>query len=79
MNATMLRRAGWLLVCVCALGLWKAIPHAMPAAAPLQIEGARRISLNDGWRFHRGEAVGAEQSVFDDSAWTPLRLPHDGR
>ncbi len=78
MNATMLRRAGWLpVVCLCAFGLWKAIPHAMPAAAPLQIEGARRISLNDGWRFHMGEAVGAEQPVFDDSAWTPLRLPHD--
>ena len=62
MNATVLRRAGWLsVVCLCAFGLWKAIPHAMPAAAPLQIEGARRISLNDGWRFHKGEAAGAEQ------------------
>ena len=78
MNATMLRRAWWLpVVCLCAFGLWKVIPHAMPAAAPLQIEGARRISLNDGWRFHRGEAVGAEAPDFNDSAWTLLRLPHD--
>ncbi len=78
MNASVRRRAVWLFgVCLCAFGLWKAIPHAMPAAAPLQIEGARRISLNDGWRFHRGEAAGAEQPGFDDSAWTPLRLPHD--
>jgi beta-galactosidase len=78
MNATVRCRAVWLLgVCLCVFGLWKAIPHAMRAAGPLQIEGARRISLNDGWRFYRGEAAGAEQPGFDDSAWTLLRLPHD--
>jgi beta-galactosidase len=78
MNATVLRRAGLLLgVCLCAFGLWRAIPRATAEAAPLRIDGARRISLNEGWRFHRGEAGGAEQATFDDSAWTLLRLPHD--
>ncbi len=36
-----------------------------------------RMSFNDGWRFHRGEAEGAEAPAFDDSAWRPLDLPHD--
>jgi beta-galactosidase len=78
MTATVLRRPACLLgVGLCAIGVWTAYPHATPVAAPLSIDGARRISLNDGWRFVRGEAVGAEQPGFDDSAWTLLRLPHD--
>jgi beta-galactosidase len=37
----------------------------------------RRISFNDDWRFHKGEAQGAEQPGFRDASWTRLRLPHD--
>lgn len=78
MNASVLRRAAWLVgVCLCAVGAWRAVPRAMTAASPLRVEGARRIALNDGWRFHKGESVGAEQPGFDDSTWGELRLPHD--
>jgi beta-galactosidase len=78
MTATVLRRAAWPIgVCLCAFGLWTATPHAGPAVAPLPIDGVRRISLNDDWRFCRGEPAGAELPGFDDSAWTRLRLPHD--
>lgn len=36
-----------------------------------------RESFNEDWRFHRGEAVGAETSDYDDSGWRSLALPHD--
>ncbi|HEV2293092.1 MAG TPA: glycoside hydrolase family 2 TIM barrel-domain containing protein [Tepidisphaeraceae bacterium] len=36
----------------------------------------RRINLNRGWRFFRGDAVGAERVGFDDSSWQPAGLPH---
>jgi len=29
------------------------------------------------WRFHRGDASGAEQAAFDDSGWRVLDVPHD--
>jgi beta-galactosidase len=37
----------------------------------------RRTSFNDGWRFHKGDAAGAEQPAFDDAGWRRLDLPHD--
>ena len=38
---------------------------------------SRRVSFNDGWLFHRGDAAGAQASAFDDSDWTRIDLPHD--
>lgn len=39
---------------------------------------ARRVEdFNRGWKFARGEPPGAEAVSFDDSAWQPVRLPHD--
>jgi len=37
----------------------------------------RRTSFNEGWRFHKGDAAGAEQPAFDDAGWRALNLPHD--
>lgn len=33
-------------------------------------------TLNDGWRFLKGECTAAADSAFDDSRWTPVSLPH---
>src|ERR1043165_6588203 len=49
---------------------------ASPATA-VWLSGERRLSFNDGWRFFKGDAPGAEQPGFDDSSWRPQRLPHD--
>src|SRR5436305_14740643 len=38
---------------------------------------ARRVSFNEGWRFHKGDAPGAQGTSFDDSGWRRLALPHD--
>ena len=40
-------------------------------------DGARGKSFNDGWRFHRGDASGAEQPTFNESSWRSLSVPHD--
>ncbi len=40
--------------------------------------GPRQTILFDhSWRFHYGEAIGAEQVNFDDSTWKAVDLPHD--
>ncbi|MGB8029911.1 MAG: glycoside hydrolase family 2 TIM barrel-domain containing protein [Terracidiphilus sp.] len=40
-------------------------------------EANRDRPFNTDWRFYRGDAPGAEQPGFDDSAWRTLDVPHD--
>jgi len=40
-------------------------------------DGARGQSFNDGWKFFLGDATGAQQPTFADTAWTSLSVPHD--
>src|SRR5665213_2925710 len=40
-------------------------------------EAKRLQPFNDGWRFHRGDAAGAEGMNFSDAAWRVLDVPHD--
>lgn len=40
-------------------------------------EGRTQVSFNQGWRFYLGDAPGAEQPEFIDTAWRSLDLPHD--
>jgi beta-galactosidase len=35
------------------------------------------IDFNDSWRFHRGDAPGADGANFDDASWRTLDVPHD--
>ena len=35
------------------------------------------ILLEKNWKFHRGEAEGADQTVYDDNAWQNVTVPHD--
>ena len=44
---------------------------------PQGYDGQRGKSFNDGWKFHLGDASGAQQPSFSDSAWTSLSVPHD--
>lgn len=37
------------------------------------------VSFDEGWRFHRGDAPGAQAPVFDDAGWRVLDVPHDWR
>src|SRR5580692_2901145 len=53
-----------------ALCLQAATPLAVPVAAE------RRINFDTGWRFSKGDAEGAQQPNFDDTAWRGVQLPH---
>ena len=53
-----------------------ASPLAAAQAGPGEA-GPRERLFDDGWRFHRGEADGAERPEFDDSKWRTLDVPHD--
>jgi hypothetical protein len=49
-----------------------------PASAETEAaKPARERSFDEGWRFFRGEAAGAQAPSIDDSAWRRLDLPHD--
>ena len=50
---------------------------ALFAATAVTPGNQRRVSFNEGWRFFKGEAQGAERPDFQDGAWTQVRLPHD--
>src|SRR4051812_41025945 len=42
-------------------------------------DGARATteSLDSAWKFHLGDASGADAATFEDASWTALDVPHD--
>jgi beta-galactosidase len=54
-----------------------AAPANAATAVPVPTSPGSRESFNDGWRFFKGDAAGAENPSFDDSQWKDVRLPHD--
>jgi beta-galactosidase len=51
---------------------------AAQAAAQTYTPPALRtwLSLNSGWRFHKGDVSGAQAPAFNDGAWTAISVPH---
>ena len=43
---------------------------------PVKDSGRKVWNFNQSWRFHRGDAAGAEQRDYDDSAWDIVSTPH---
>ena len=37
----------------------------------------QKVQFDLGWKFHQGEAEGASESIFDDTGWQTLDIPHD--
>ncbi|MCB0496809.1 MAG: DUF4982 domain-containing protein [Cyclobacteriaceae bacterium] len=35
------------------------------------------VTLRSGWKFTKGNVIGAATQDFDDSAWQPVSVPHD--
>lgn len=54
---------------------WLDRAHAMLASAGAA--GRSRETFDFGWRFTRGDPVGAAEVSFDDASWRQLDLPHD--
>ncbi|MEE4545869.1 glycoside hydrolase family 2 TIM barrel-domain containing protein [Streptomyces sp. V4-01] len=54
-----------------------AAPNAAGAAQTYAPPALRTwLSLNSGWRFHKGDVSGAQAPGFDDGGWTSLSVPH---
>jgi len=53
-----------------------ALESRLPAQA-VEASPRFRESFDFGWRFFKGDAPGADQPGFADSAWRALDLPHD--
>lgn len=43
---------------------------------PLKGSGRQVYNFNPGWRYHKGDAKGAEVIGFDDSRWEVISTPH---
>jgi len=44
---------------------------------PAEHSAARRICFDEQWKFHYGDIANASETLFDDSQWRTLDLPHD--
>lgn len=51
------------------------IPSSVSAKTDRSVR--HEILMEDGWLFHRGDVQGAESLQFNDSSWTPVKIPHD--
>ena len=50
---------------------------ALTVSAPRLCAQRLHQRLDAGWRFHRGDAPGAEQINYADASWRHVDLPHD--
>jgi beta-galactosidase len=49
-----------------------------PVLAQKREKSARLVdSFDAGWRFFKGDVRGAEQTLFDDTSWRVVDVPHD--
>ena len=53
--------------------------YSVAGLFPLQGSGRIIYNFNQGWRFHLGDAEGAEAAAFDDSKWQIVCAPHSVR
>lgn len=78
----------WASICLAA-GVSSCVSGREEGVSATQIASqAERISaaswgergswdLNEGWKFHLGEAEGAQSLLYDDADWQSVKLPHD--
>lgn len=43
----------------------------------LTASAQRKVSLDEGWKFHRDAVINAEMVDYDDMGWRTLTVPHD--
>lgn len=58
------------------LKLFTSLAMALLTVATTNAESSKEL-FDYGWRFTKGEAVGAESPSFNDSKWESVDLPHD--
>ncbi|MDU1906489.1 MAG: glycoside hydrolase family 2 TIM barrel-domain containing protein [Dysgonomonas sp.] len=71
-----------ILICVCVYSVESVKANnyqpdfSVAGFFDLKNSGREVYSFNVGWRFHRGNVQGAEQTNFDDSKWDVVSTPH---
>jgi beta-galactosidase len=65
-----------LAACLLFLAGATAVPAAVGAKFVVPASPRAVYNFNPGWKFAFGDAAGAEQPGFDDSAWASVSLPH---
>src|SRR5262249_31957630 len=72
------RRASLVLALLAAFILASSALTNAPAAEDTGPSSPRTVKLfDDDWLFFKGDAEGAQDVSFDDSAWRKLDVPHD--
>ena len=49
---------------------------SVTSRTPAQGASPASMTLDAGWRFHKGDAPGAETPAFEDRAWEAVAVPH---
>src|ERR1700753_654433 len=55
-----------------ALAVTCALPFRLLAEDPRQV-----LNFDKEWKFHAGDANGADATSFDDKSWDSVNVPHD--
>src|SRR5579884_2806741 len=77
-ESTLTRREALQGIAGAAVAAMSPVSAFSVAAAQTPAAAVNRLQpFNDDWRFHRGDAPGAESSTFSDARWRVLDLPHD--
>ena len=74
-----MRKLFLLLSLFISLAAAAADAYSVAGMYPLQGSGRIIYNFNQGWRFHLGDAAGAEATTFDDSKWQVVCAPHSVR
>ena len=75
----MMKKLLFLLSLFISLTAAAADAYSVAGLFPLQGSGRVIYNFNQGWRFHLGDAAGAEATSFDDSRWPVVCAPHTVR
>lgn len=78
-NNLYMRKLFLLLSLFISLAVAAADAYSVAGMYPLQGSGRIIYNFNQGWRFHLGDAAGAEATTFDDSKWQVVCAPHSVR
>lgn len=67
----------YFLFCLMCIPLWAAHQPEFSTAGFFRLKDTGRevFSMNPAWRFHKGAALGAEATSFNDKDWTVVSLP----
>lgn len=59
-----------------AAAIWEIQVHGGQQEEEGDCLGRHTISINNGWKFYKGTASGAQAVAYNDTAWTAVDLPH---